>query len=62
MRSSNDPAAASTAPQNAAERARFIRRQEALAIGWLRSLGRSANASSTAPEQPAPKVDEKPQD
>jgi hypothetical protein len=30
------------------ERARFTRRQEALTIGWLRSLPRSAKSTSTA--------------
>jgi len=53
VRPSNRPAAASAAPQNAAERARFIRRQEALTIAWLRSLGRSARTTSTV-EKTAP--------
>jgi hypothetical protein len=36
---------------------RFTRRQEALTIGWLRSLARSAATTSTAPPQARRAVD-----
>jgi hypothetical protein len=50
---SHRPTSTSTPPPSRAERARFIRRQEAFTIGWLRALSRSASASSTA-ARPAP--------
>jgi hypothetical protein len=49
VKDQNHRPAASTAPESATRRARFTRRQEALTIGWLRALARSANASDTTP-------------
>jgi len=48
-----EPATSSTAPARASSGARYTRRQEALAIGWLRSLARSSRATVTTAE-PAP--------
>jgi hypothetical protein len=46
---SNQPPASPATPEPRTTRSRIVRRQEALTIGWLRSLGRSAGSSSTAP-------------